>query len=46
VRIVFTLDCCDRAAISWVVTTGSIDTGDIRDLMIASGKGWAEGSTK
>jgi putative transposase len=32
VRIAFTLDCCDREAISWVVTTG--DSGDIRDLMI------------
>jgi putative transposase len=36
VRIAFTLDCCDREAISWVATTGSIDSGDIRDLMIDS----------
>jgi predicted phage terminase large subunit-like protein len=34
VRIAFTLDCCDREAISWVATTGSIDSNDIRDLMV------------
>jgi putative transposase len=33
-RIAFTLDCCDRQAISWVTITGGIDSGDIRDLMI------------
>ena len=38
VRIAFTLDCCDREAISWVATTGGIDSGDIRDLMIESVK--------
>jgi putative transposase len=36
VRIAFTLDCCDREAISWVATTGGIDRRDIRDLMIES----------
>ena len=36
VGIAFTLDCCDREAISWVATTGGIDSGDIRDLMIES----------
>jgi putative transposase len=36
VRIAFTLDCCDREAISWVATSGGIDSGDIRDLMIES----------
>jgi putative transposase len=36
VRIAFTLDCCDREAISWVATTGGIDSGDICDLMIES----------
>lgn len=36
VRIAFTLDCCDREVISWVATTGGIDSGDIRDLMIES----------
>ena len=38
VRIAFTIDCCDREAISWVATIGSIDSGDIRDLMIESVK--------
>jgi len=36
VRIAFTLDCCDREAISWVATTGGISSGDIRDLMLES----------
>jgi putative transposase len=36
VRIAFTLDCCGREAISWVATTGGIDSGDTRDLMIQS----------
>ena len=36
VRIAFALDCCDREAISWVATTGGIDSGDIRDLMVES----------
>lgn len=36
VRIAFTLDCCDREAISWVATTGGINSSDIRDLMIDS----------
>jgi putative transposase len=36
VRIAFTLDCCDREAICWVATTGSINSSDIRDLMVES----------
>jgi putative transposase len=36
VRVAFTLHCCDREAIAWVATTGGIDSGDIRDLMIES----------
>jgi len=36
VRVAFTLDCCDREAISWVATTGGIGSGDVRDLMIES----------
>ena len=36
VRIAFTLDCCDREAISWVATTGGIDGSDIRDLTVES----------
>jgi putative transposase len=35
-RIAFTLDCCDREAISWIATTGGIDSSDIRDLMVES----------
>jgi putative transposase len=34
VHIAFTLDSCDREAISWVATTGGIDSSDICDLMI------------
>jgi putative transposase len=33
-RLAFTLNSCDREAISWVATTGRIDSGAIRDLMI------------
>ena len=36
VRIAFALDCCDREAISWVATTGGINSSDIRDLMVES----------
>jgi hypothetical protein len=36
VRIACTLDCCDREAIPWVATTGGVDSGGIRDLMIES----------
>jgi putative transposase len=36
VRIAFALDCCGREAISWVATTGGLDGGDIRDLMVQS----------
>jgi putative transposase len=36
IRIAFTLDCCDREAITWVATTGGIDSSDVRDLMIES----------
>jgi putative transposase len=36
VRVAFTLDCCDREAISWVATTGGIASTDVRDLMIES----------
>lgn len=34
VRIAFALDCCDREAMSWVATTGGIDGGMVRDLMV------------
>jgi putative transposase len=36
VRIAFTLDCCDREVISWVATTGGINSSNIRDLMTLS----------
>jgi putative transposase len=36
VRIPFTLDCCDREAISGIATTGGINSSDIRDLMVES----------
>jgi putative transposase len=36
VRIAFALDCCDREAISWIATTGGINSSDIRDLMVQS----------
>jgi len=34
VRVAFSLDCCDREAMSWVATTGGINGGHIRDLMV------------
>jgi len=36
VRVAFSLDCCDREAMSWVATTGGIDGGLVRDLMVQS----------
>jgi putative transposase len=36
VRVAFTLDCCDREAISWIATTGGISGEHIRDLMVGS----------
>lgn len=36
VRVAFSLDCCDREAISWVATTGGLDANMICDLMIES----------
>jgi putative transposase len=34
VRVAFSLDCCDREAMSWVATTGGIEGEHIRDLMV------------
>lgn len=34
VRVAFSLDCCDREAISWVATTKGISSELIRDLML------------
>jgi putative transposase len=36
VRVAFSLDCCDREAISYVATTGFITGEMIRDLMVNS----------
>jgi putative transposase len=36
VRIAFSLDCCDREAISYVATTGGISGEDVRDLIVAA----------
>jgi putative transposase len=36
VRIAFSLDCCDREAISYVASTGGISGEDVRDLMVAA----------
>ena len=36
VRVAFALDCHDREAISWVVTTGGISGEMIRDMMVRS----------
>jgi putative transposase len=36
VRIAFSLDCCDREAISYVASTGGISGDDVRDLMVAA----------
>jgi transposase InsO family protein len=36
VEVAFSLDCCDREAISWVCSTRGIDGGLVRDLMAQS----------
>lgn len=36
VYVAFSLDCCDREAISWVAADKPLDGGDIRDLMAQS----------
>lgn len=36
VHVAFSLDCCDREAISWVAADRHLDGGDIRDLMAQS----------
>ena len=45
VRIAFTPNCCDREAISWVATTGGIDSSDISDLMIEASSAASDWST-
>lgn len=36
VKVAFSLDYCDRAAMSWVATTGAISGEMVRDLMVES----------
>ena len=36
VRVVFSLDCCDREAMGFVATTAGISAEDVRDLMTAT----------
>ena len=36
VHVAFSLDCCDREAISWVAAARHLDGMDIRDLMVQS----------
>lgn len=36
VRAAFALDCCDRAAMSFLATTAGISGEDARDLMVAA----------
>ncbi|HBW8316266.1 TPA: IS3 family transposase [Klebsiella pneumoniae] len=36
VRVVFSLDCCDREAISWSATTGGINSVMVQDLLTVS----------
>jgi putative transposase len=35
VRVAFTLDCCDREAITYVGTTGGITSEHVRDIVDA-----------
>jgi transposase InsO family protein len=36
VHVAFSLDCCDREAITWTASDGCLTGADIRDLMAAS----------
>jgi putative transposase len=36
VRVAFSLDCCDREAMSFLATTAGISSEDVRDLMVAA----------
>lgn len=36
VRVIFSLDCCDREVLSYIATTGWINAQDVRDLMVQS----------
>jgi putative transposase len=36
VRVIFSLDCCDREVLSYIATTGWINAETVRDLMVQS----------
>jgi putative transposase len=36
VRVIFSLDCCDREVLSYIATTGWINAETVRDLMLQS----------
>lgn len=46
VRIAFSLDCCDREAMSYVATTDGIDGDMVRDLMLDSVQNRFNGADK
>ena len=33
-RVTFALDCCDREALHWAVTTGGFNSGTVHDVML------------
>ncbi|HEI4000094.1 TPA: IS3 family transposase [Escherichia coli] len=35
-RVTFTLDCCDREALHWAVTTGGFDSETVQDVMLGA----------
>ncbi|MGG7319055.1 hypothetical protein ACQ7BU_04010, partial [Escherichia coli] len=35
-RLVFKLDCCDREALHWAVTTGGFDSETVQDVMLGA----------
>ena len=36
-RVTFALDCCDREALHWAVTTGSFNSETVQDVMLSGG---------
>ena len=35
-RVTFALDCCDREALHWTVTTGGFDSETVQDVMLGA----------
>lgn len=35
-RVTFTLDCCDREALHWAVTTGGFNSETVQDVMLGA----------